>query len=1524
MAQRVNKRFLVILTLVVAAFALLGLLSSLFLHRAPKNYAAAGDAAAQSGNWEAAVGDYARAVSLGHGDPDLYIRFGVALEHRVGADRDNFKQAEAAYENALVVDPGNLSAAHHLLDMFVQLAEVEPGPSVYSKLRDYAAKVVQLDPSDLKAAAYQHAAVIMLNDAGPGSAGRVLADDFDVLQKFVSKNPSESNLAHYYASGKLRLAAKMQKNGDPDGAARIAQDAGALFDAALAAKGDDAALNWRAANLYSQLPAFDPSGAATYQAKADAAMDRAKTLVKPADPHYADIQVAAATAAVKNQKPDEAQAILRALFETEPKNPVAQLRLGDFLGLLPGKRDEAIAILTPPITGNDEIGAPALLARPQEEDRLYLLARLRLESYPTIKDDTARKHLLDQIDDNYNSLAALIGNRESYALLYLKAQIQQIKGSAVDAMATYHQALAVMEHADHPDPDLMYHAGMLAALEGQTGESEKLFVRVVALNPTFVAPQLALADQYLEENSPDKAQAYIDSAQKLDPSLGLVWQLRVRQLVEQRQLDAARTAYTKLPEKDSSQQLEKARCALLVGETADAIRLLEPLQKQSPDNPTIATALVKAYVAGDQKDRASAIVDQGLAAKPNAVWLLLLRQQLQNPTGTSTDLLDPKLLGATNEFTRELLGYETELRRGDYSAAEVHLAAADKLKPDNKAVHELYFQFDLNRRRYDLAEQEIPKLAALHADGANGLMYRVQLALARGDTAAAVQAARDLVSLRPYFSQSYATLGATLAASGQPDKAVTEFQEALDRQHNNFDAWQGLIDAYLTLQQSDRAGQAILDARKLFPNSVSLREKAIEYDLAYSDHPEVAVAERQHLLDAGPDDPRNYVSLAQAALSVAERQQTTNPDASHQYVDQASGVLTKAFARWPHDVAVVGLLAQIDQYRGDPATAEKLLKDLAALPDLAARPEPSLLLADFYRRAGKSDAAIKSLYNAFEKSGHSVGVELKLGMALAHAGRYDEVLSLFHDQNGSDPRITRQRLEYLAATGRTNEAESEINEALRASPQSIALLNLLTTTYINAGRLGDARQAAKNAIAASGTDNDALYFQALIELKLSDGDMDLAMRDASQLKAKNPASPVAYGLLADVYSHQHLPDDAIRTLEEGLKAAPQDRALRLRLLDAYTLATPPLWPQFDSAVHDAEIDPLMGRDTVWLVKDAYGLAARKQFDAAIGKIDDAIHAAPDNNALISEKLTVLMLAQNYPAVIQTADALLAQGARPWWAYMARGIAKAQSDKPAGLLDLDAALAGAPDFAACARVISAMETNVGFDDAVSRAQKRDGDPNWRLMVADLDMQKGDLTAAATEAAPLRGNTQISPAQRLHALSTLSECYTMMHRPEDAKNAYLEALTIDPNETGMLNNLANLLADDLHDPQQALGYSQRAYDLSRRSGNFLASVGDTQGWVLTLCGGANAEAGLNILQKVVEDNQNFIDARYHLGEAYLRNSMPGDAVKQLEIAQTKLQQAEENHGRVSADLKTAIAASLSKARQVLDGKADAGGK
>ena len=229
MAQRVNKRFLIILslvslTIIVVAFAGLVIANKFLARRNPSNFAAAGDAAAHSGNWQLAAANYGRAISLGRADPDLYIRDGEALEHCVAASPESFRQAEAAYQNALVVDPANLSAARHLLEMHVQLVEVEPSVASYGQLRDSAQKLAQLDPSDQRAAAYQHVAAILLTgrDANP-LAGSMDAD-FDALAKIVRQDPSDSNLPYYYARGKLRLASAALKDQNVDAAARLAQD----------------------------------------------------------------------------------------------------------------------------------------------------------------------------------------------------------------------------------------------------------------------------------------------------------------------------------------------------------------------------------------------------------------------------------------------------------------------------------------------------------------------------------------------------------------------------------------------------------------------------------------------------------------------------------------------------------------------------------------------------------------------------------------------------------------------------------------------------------------------------------------------------------------------------------------------------------------------------------------------------------------------------------------------------------------------------------------------------------------------------------------------------------------------------------------------------------------------------------------------------------------------------------------------------------------------------------------------------
>jgi Tfp pilus assembly protein PilF len=158
-------------------------------------------------------------------------------------------------------------------------------------------------------------------------------------------------------------------------------------------------------------------------------------------------------------------------------------------------------------------------------------------------------------------------------------------------------------------------------------------------------------------------------------------------------------------------------------------------------------------------------------------------------------------------------------------------------------------------------------------------------------------------------------------------------------------------------------------------------------------------------------------------------------------------------------------------------------------------------------------------------------------------------------------------------------------------------------------------------------------------------------------------------------------------------------------------------------------------------------------------------------------------------------------------------------------------------------------------------------------------------------------------------------------DKARDEYMKWLALAPNDRAALNNLAYLLAEDLKKPEQARQYSRQAFEEDRRNGVRDPGVADTHAWVLTLCGGSDAVQGLNLLYSIVQDNPSFLEARYHLGMAYLRSNDAKRAEQQLATAMTQVEQLEQGHGNVDGKLKGEIAQALKQAREQNGDKARA---
>ncbi len=313
---------------------------------------------------------------------------------------------------------------------------------------------------------------------------------------------------------------------------------------------------------------------------------------------------------------------------------------------------------------------------------------------------------------------------------------------------------------------------------------------------------------------------------------------------------------------------------------------------------------------------------------------------------------------------------------------------------------------------------------------------------------------------------------------------------------------------------------------------------------------------------------------------------------------------------------------------------------------------------------------------------------------------------------------------------------------------------------------------------------------------------------------------------------------------------------------------------------------------------------------------------PRNPIFARDYLVVLMQGTDVQSVVKETDRLFDAGHREWWVYHMRGLAKRHDLKNSQALEeFDKAMAAADD----ARDVDGYQqvlnsvAEISPDEALNRLAPRIATSDrWRLQSVSMRMRKGDWNGAIADLSPmLDRRDKLQRSDRLSAVRFAAECYQASHQAEKSKKFYTEWLAEAPNDPTALNNAAYLLAEDLHDPSGAVQYSQKAYELGRRSSIVDPMILDTHGWVLTLCGGDRADQGLAILSALVDSNGDFLDARYHLAVAYLQKNRSADALRQLNTAMDQIKATEQKNIPVRADLKAQIQTALDKAKQSVAG-------
>ena len=1482
---------------------------------------------------------------------------------------DAYTQIRGLSDKLIAIDPSDTRARvwRHVATVRQWLAaKAIPQEEIDGSI-EALRELARLDPSNSDAPFWLARAKVqmgqdLLSDKRDRDALAAFADAADVMDKAVAAN-QQRNAPLLYRAHQVRL---MLLRIDPKAAERKHKDrAGELIA--------------RAADVAKAVEA-ERAAAAAKDAEAIKAGKNAEALkaAPPAVKNFDEIQIQWSDWLAADNKPADSRKVREELYAKLPNDPRVRLVWARTLAADKVERPKAIAILERDIPlPIDVVGAGVWMHREYQAQTLNELITIRLNDAFAEADPAKRKVVLDALDLPMGKLKQL-ANPKAPKILGLEGQILLAKDRPIEAVQVIGEAVRQFRQGAKDYP-LMYVLAMTYATKtNQPGSARSLCEEIVRDNPnTLLQARALLAELLLRESKMPEAIQQVAAIRRLSPDYPDLKRLESMTVLMQGTDPAKADEVLKgLKESTNQERWAKLEFARVASKPDEQIRLLNLILDADPKETRAVMGLAQLYKARDLPDRAKEVVARGRAANPDDQTLQLLEQELNGVAASELRGQLRKRLQETyakDPFQLQLKYYELEkLPGGDPDAALAALAEARKLKPDDRGVLDISFKELLARRRFDEAKPLLDQLVATNPDGVGGRLYKHKFAVARGDFEQAERLGVELVEQYIEFAQSWLALAQAQKALAKWPEAIRSYTEVLARQPSNYEAMRELVDTYYFAGQTDEAEGKLREMRTKFSTDPVVRELYLNH-LANFGKPEAAIPEREDLLKKNAKESWSYLALAATYFKDAQRLASVNklPESKAQ-IEKAFQTLSLGREQFPDDTRFYSQVAEIQQYNGSLGKAEEVLKayadrELAKVAPAKIRPEPWLALADFYSRAGQSEKAVAALSEALVRSDNDLEVRLRLIGAMVQARQYPAAISTLDAVRGNpDPRVARQRLEILIAQGSQDPAalplaEAEIRAAL-VKRDGADLRNLLASVLIDTNRAEEAVGELNRSLAMDPTNDAAKYLRALAFSRKAPPDPAAAIAELVDLKkASQRNSSQTRLLLADLYDRTGKRKQAIQELADALQKTPGSRELRLALVRLYRAERPPQFGPAHDLVMQAENDPVLRTDPSWPREAATLYADQRKYEQAIIKMNQAVQLAPGNPEYRRELIDLQLKFNGYAGALVQTDQLLRGGVDTWWLRSQRGVAigrqvnkgmlaQAATDpavkakvaelqgKAVEEFDQALKLAAAPGAGTeseklerTVTVLRRMGETVGYDQPLARlTPKLANDPtnDWRLLAVSFKRAKGDFAGAAADAeAMLRdaSNAVDKPARRAVILRALADIYQTQSPPDfaRAKDRYVELLKMADADLVSLNNLAYILAESLTppDPQAAKEYSQQAFDMTRKTNDPNPMILDSHGWILVLCGGSDLRQGLQILQGVVTQAPNLIESRYHLGEAYLRQSpqAPVEAEKELSEAMRLVEEEEKLGGTVDAKLRDRVQTSLGKARQAAKAKA-----
>ena len=912
--------------------------------------------------------------------------------------------------------------------------------------------------------------------------------------------------------------------------------------------------------------------------------------------------------------------------------------------------------------------------------------------------------------------------------------------------------------------------------------------------------------------------------------------------------------------------LDRAIGIWLDGRTDDAIKYVEQLKATSPDDKNVFSRLFGMYRAAKRLDEAEKLVDDAIKARPDDKTLVA-RKKLLRETDPNTQY--KILMGIADEYPspqRELEKAAVAASFGKDKQADYlkFLDEASKADPDNIGVVERLLVHAISNNDWKAANDCVARAGKANLDGCNGRLYRMRVATARKDFDAVIATGLEILKDDPNRKDARCLLGQAYLRKRFYEQAYGSFKIVYDNDPGYPPALVGLAAVTSTsgLNKESEHRSYVAKAYQLVPNDPYIRERRMEIDRETTS-PQELILQREKVLRQRPDDLRNIASL---------------------------GTLYERVSRFDDAEKMYVTFSQKND--------DKLLG--------------AQVLCGFYQRRDRPKDIERIVEPMLGESTDPVGVRVLYAELLTRT-EPDRARSFLENAISADPKDPRGHLglaRFWASQNKWSDAANAMTAYIRVRPEDIGGVKELIRYYIEAGEYASAGKQIEGLLRGDPRDAASVTLSGVLAMRKSKKleDFDEALRLFSQAIQDSPAyaEPLIYR--AQVYLMKGENARAKADLQEAKRLTNRiDVSMQLgTVLEAlrdegaelvyreihndrpdYAPAVARLvtiymnrqkWQELEKLLAEAK-KAMPSNPTVFLW-EAQMRKARDDVPNMLAALAEAVRLAPNSPEYLQPYLMSLMEAKQYDRVVKVSEPYMQNKDFAGWvgAIRAGAMFKLKRLDEADQLFLASLSALQPQFVLLEA--QQMQAAYGTDGAISKFRQwmEGGLKDWRghLILGLMYSDKKDPNEAIKSLTQARDLAQ-EPEAKYLANRYLGSVYYQVNKFKDCEQAYLAAISNQPRDVQVANNLAYLYTNDLNEPKKGLPFAEQATRVAPNDAKIL----DTYGWTLAKLNSlAEAEP---ILLRAVQLESPLTVSRYHLGWVYEQLNRLDDAKKQYQQAQ-----------------------------------------